>query len=39
MKDVLEALVKTYEIQGCLALENSFNKVGLDHVVLVKVCA
>jgi len=39
MLDVLEALVKTYEIQGCLALENSFNKVGLDHVVLVKVAS
>lgn len=37
IKDVLEALIKAHEIQGCLALENSFNKVGLDHVVLVKV--
>ena len=37
IKDVLEAMVKAHEIQGCLALENSFNKVGLDHVVLVKV--
>lgn len=35
--DILEAMVKAHEIQGCLALENSFNKVGLDHVVLVKV--
>ncbi len=35
--DVLEAMIKAHEIQGCLALENSFNKVGLDHVVLVKV--
>lgn len=34
---VLRAMVKAHEIQGCLALENSFNKVGLDHVVLVKV--
>lgn len=37
MKDVLTAMVKAYEIQGVLALENSFNRVGLDHVVLVKV--
>jgi len=34
---VLRAMIKAHEIQGCLALENSFNKVGLDHVVLVKV--
>jgi 2-methylcitrate dehydratase len=38
MRDVLEAMIKAHEIQGCLALENSFNRVGLDHVVLVK-CA
>ncbi|MEA5115184.1 MAG: bifunctional 2-methylcitrate dehydratase/aconitate hydratase [Geobacteraceae bacterium] len=37
MSDVLRAMVKAYEIQGVLALENSFNRVGLDHVVLVKV--
>jgi 2-methylcitrate dehydratase len=37
MREVLEAMVKAHEIQGCIALENSFNKVGLDHVVLVKV--
>jgi 2-methylcitrate dehydratase len=37
MKAVLEAMIKAHEIQGCLALENSFNRVGLDHVVLVKV--
>lgn len=37
MKEVLEAMIKAHEIQGCIALENSFNKVGLDHVVLVKV--
>ncbi|GAB3630546.1 2-methylcitrate dehydratase [Pandoraea terrae] len=37
MKDVLTAMIKAHEIQGCIALENSFNKVGLDHVVLVKV--
>lgn len=39
VKDVLEAIIKAHEIQGCLALENSFNKVGLDHVVLVKVAS
>lgn len=39
MKDVLTAMVKAHEIQGCIALENSFNKVGLDHVVLVKVAS
>src|SRR5437870_6105521 len=37
MKDVLTGMIKAHEIQGCIALENSFNKVGLDHVVLVKV--
>jgi len=37
VRDVLEAMIRAHEIQGCLALENSFNKVGLDHVVLVKV--
>jgi 2-methylcitrate dehydratase len=37
MKDVLTAMIKAHEIQGVLALENSFNRVGLDHVVLVKV--
>ena len=35
--DVLSAMIKAHEIQGVLALENSFNRVGLDHVVLVKV--
>jgi 2-methylcitrate dehydratase len=39
MRDVLAAMIKAHEIQGCLALENSFNKVGLDHVVLVKVAS
>lgn len=39
MRDVLDAMIKAHEIQGCLALENSFNKVGLDHVVLVKVAS
>ncbi|GAA5899169.1 putative 2-methylcitrate dehydratase [Sporobolomyces salmoneus] len=39
MKDVLEAMIKAHEIQGCMALENSFNRVGLDHVVLVKLAS
>ncbi len=39
MQRVLEAMIKAHEIQGCIALENSFNKVGLDHVVLVKVAS
>ncbi|KAF1991546.1 2-methylcitrate dehydratase [Aulographum hederae CBS 113979] len=39
VKDVLEGMIKAHEIQGVLALENSFNKVGLDHVVLVKVAS
>ncbi|PQQ35738.1 bifunctional 2-methylcitrate dehydratase/aconitate hydratase [Photorhabdus laumondii] len=39
IKDVLTGMVKAHEIQGCLALENAFNKVGLDHVVLVKVAS
>lgn len=37
MRDVLTAMIKAHEIQGCLALENSFNRVGLDHVLLVRV--
>lgn len=39
MRDVLVAMVKAHEIQGVLALENSFNRVGLDHVILVKVAS
>ncbi len=39
MRDVLTAMIKAYEIQGCLGLENAFNRVGLDHVVLVKVAS
>jgi 2-methylcitrate dehydratase len=39
IRDVLEAMIKAHEIQGCLALLNSYNKVGLDHVVLVKVAS
>ena len=35
--DVLQAMIKAHEIQGILALENSFNRVGLDHVLLVRV--
>ena len=37
--DILEMMIKAHEIQGILALENSFNRVGLDHVVLVKVAS
>ncbi len=37
VRDVLTAMVKAHEIQGCLALENSFNRIGLDHVLLVRV--
>ncbi|TMH83304.1 MAG: 2-methylcitrate dehydratase, partial [Betaproteobacteria bacterium] len=36
MRDVLTAMIKAHEIQGVIALQNSFNRVGLDHVVLVK---
>jgi 2-methylcitrate dehydratase len=39
MRDVLTGMIKAHEIQGCIALENSFNTVGLDHVVLVKVAS
>jgi len=39
IKDVLEYMIKAHEIQGILALENSFNKVGLDHVLLVRVAS
>lgn len=37
MRDVLLAMIKAHEIQGVIALENSFNRVGLDHVLLVRV--
>jgi 2-methylcitrate dehydratase len=37
MRDVLTAMIKAHEIQGVIALENSFNRVGLDHGVLVKI--
>jgi 2-methylcitrate dehydratase len=39
MRDLFTAMIKAHEIQGCIALENSFNKVGIDHVVLVKVAS
>lgn len=39
MSDVFNAMIMAHEIQGCIALENSFNKVGLDHVILVKVAS
>ncbi|PCE23595.1 2-methylcitrate dehydratase [Paraburkholderia acidicola] len=39
MKDVLVGMIKAHEIQGCIALENSFNRVGLDHVLLVKLAS
>ena len=39
IKDVLTAMVKAHEIQGVLALENSFNRVGLDHVLLVRMAS
>ena len=39
MRDILTAMIKAYEIQGVLALENSFNRVGFDHVILVKVAS
>ncbi len=39
MEEVLEALIKAYEIQGVLALDNAFNRVGLDHVILVKLAS
>lgn len=39
MQEVLTAMIMAHEIQGCIAIENSFNKVGMDHVVLVKVAS
>jgi 2-methylcitrate dehydratase len=39
MRDVLTGMIKAHEIQGCLALENSYNRVGLDHVLLVRVAS
>jgi 2-methylcitrate dehydratase len=39
MRDVLVAMIQAHEIQGVLALENAFNRVGLDHVLLVRVAS
>ncbi|MDE1886676.1 MAG: bifunctional 2-methylcitrate dehydratase/aconitate hydratase [Gammaproteobacteria bacterium] len=39
VRDVLTAMIKAHEIQGVLALENSFNRVGMDHVLLVRVAS
>lgn len=39
VKEVLTALIKAHEIQGILALENGFNRLGLDHVLLVKIAS
>ncbi len=39
VRDVLTAMIKAHEIQGVLALDNSFNRVGLDHVLLVRVAS
>ncbi|MBI3937658.1 MAG: bifunctional 2-methylcitrate dehydratase/aconitate hydratase, partial [Betaproteobacteria bacterium] len=39
VREVLTAMIKAHEIQGVIALENSFNRVGLDHAVLVKVAS
>ncbi len=39
MRDVLTAMIKAHEIQGVLALQNSFNRVGLDHVLLVRIAS
>ncbi|MBI4204836.1 MAG: bifunctional 2-methylcitrate dehydratase/aconitate hydratase [Betaproteobacteria bacterium] len=39
VRDVLEALVKAYEIQGCLAIENDFKKVGIDHPLLTRIAS
>jgi 2-methylcitrate dehydratase len=39
MRDVLTAMIKAHEIQGIMALENSFNDLGIDHVILVKIAS
>lgn len=39
MRDVLAAMIKAHEVQGVIALENSFNRVGLDHVLLVRIAS
>ncbi len=39
VRDILLAMIKAHEIQGILALDNSFNRVGLDHVLLVRIAS
>ncbi len=39
MKEVIVAMIKAHEVQGVIALENSFNRVGLDHVMLVRIAS
>ena len=39
MKEVIVAMIKAHEVQGVIALENSFNRVGLDHVLLVRIAS
>ena len=39
VKDIIFSMIKAHEIQGVMALENSFNRVGLDHVLLVKIAS
>ncbi len=39
VRDVLESLVKAYEIQGCIAIENDFNQAGIDHPILTRVAS
>lgn len=39
MRDVIDAMIQAYEIQGVLALENSFNQRGIDHVILVRIAS
>ncbi len=39
MRDVLDAMIRAHEVQGVLAIDNSFNRVGLDHVLLVRVAS
>ena len=39
VRDVLESLVKAYEIQGCIAIENSFHKIGIDHPLLTRIAS
>lgn len=39
VKDILSAMIKAHEIQGVLAIENSFNRLGFDHVILVKIAS